>query len=118
MARPKCDENRERRITIRLTEIEYQILSEETERAGLTFAEYVRHQALFGKIDVHYDIETGNKEIREIRDELHRIGINLNQIARFFNTGGKAGEAVFQDIQNSVSDIFTLGNELKNLINR
>lgn len=118
MARPKTEEPKDHIVAVRFTETEYQIFSEEAERQGISASEYIRHQTLHGKIDVHYDIETSNEDIEKIREELHKIGINLNQISRFFNTGGKAGKAIIDDLQKSISDIYALGNELKELMKK
>lgn len=116
MARPKTDEPKDHIIAVRFTETEYQLFSEEAERQKISISEYIRHQTLHGKIDIHYDITTNSTEIEKIRDELHRIGINLNQISRSLNTGEKAGEAIVQNVQKTISDIYTLGKEMKELV--
>ena len=116
MARPKTDEPMDRIVAVRFTETEYQLFAEEAERQQISVSEYIRRQTLYGKIEVYYDIATSSEEIKKIREELHRIGINLNQISRFFNTGGKAVDAIIKDVQKAISDIYALGKEMKKLV--
>lgn len=108
MARPKKEETMTKRITIRVTELEYQTFMEEAEKQKMTLAEYVRQQTIHGKIDVHYELKTGQDELKELCKEFHKIGINLNQISRFLNSGGTAGMDMKKEIQESVSELFTL----------
>ena len=112
MARPKKDEPRTRRITIRVTELEYQTFTELAEKQKMTLAEYVRQQVIHGKIETHYDIKTGEDELKELCKEFHKIGINLNQISRFLNTGGTSVMDMIKEIQNLVSELFTLRQEV------
>ena len=116
MARPKTDEPMDHIVAVRFTETEYQLFAEEAERQKISVSEYIRRQTLYGKIEVYYDIATSSEEIKKIREELHRIGINLNQISRFFNSGGKAVDAIIKDVQKAISDIYALGKEMKKLV--
>lgn len=116
MARPKTDEPMDHIVAVRFTETEYQLFAEEAERQKISVSEYIRRQTLYGKIEVYYDIATSSEEIKKIREELHKIGINLNQISRFFNTGGKAVDAIIKDVQKAISDIYALGKEMKELV--
>ena len=112
MARPKKKEPKEKRITIRLTNLEYQILSEEAEREHMTLAEYARNRIIHGKTETHYEISTGNKELKELLIEHHKIGINLNQIAKHLNSGGTATEEIVKEVREATSVILS---EAKNL---
>lgn len=112
MARPKKEELKTRRITIRVTELEYQTFMELAKKQKMTLAEYVRQQAIHGKIETHYDIKAGEDELKELCREFHKIGINLNQISRFLNTGGTVGKDMIREIRNLVSELFTLRQEL------
>ena len=84
MARPRKDSNkREKQLRARCTEAEFSTISARAERAGMTLSEYVRDMALSGKVEVqenHYDFQTV--------DQLRRIGINLNQLAKVANATG------------------------------
>lgn len=108
MARPKKEEPKTRRITIRVTELEYETFTELAEKQKMTLAEYVRQQVIHGKVETHYDIKTGEDELKELCREFHKIGINLNQISRFLNTGGTVGRDMIKEIRDLVSELFTL----------
>ena len=72
--------NKEKRITIRLTEEEYRIIEEKSKSALMNFSKYSRH-ALLNKHIVAVD------GIRELTIELRRIGGNLNNLTRLANEG-------------------------------
>ena len=80
-------EKRERRITLRLTEEEYQLLHQLAEERGITVSELVRKR-LFGQRlpqPAPLKILGKVKECKRLAYELNRIGNNLNQIARKVN---------------------------------
>ena len=112
MSRPKKEEPKTKRITIRVTDLEYQTFTEEAQKQHITLAEYVRYQTIHGKLDIHYDIKTGQDELSDLCKEFHKIGINLNQIAKFLNSGGNTGQEMMEEIKESVSELFTLRQEV------
>ena len=116
MARPKKEEPRNKRITIRLTDLEYEIFQEESDKEKMSIAEYVRHRAVHGKTEVRYKLSTGNDEMKQLCKEFHKIGINLNQISRFLNSGGKMTDEIRIDIRIAISELFELRQKLAGLI--
>lgn len=58
MARPKKEKElkRNRRVTLRFTDVEYEVITEHAEAARLPLAEYARLQALDKKVSVKYEI--------------------------------------------------------------
>jgi len=73
-------------IHIRLTEDEYQALSQKAEVAGVSLSEWVRRAAL------EQEIPSPRSEIDvNLYKELTRIGININQLARAANTALNQG---------------------------
>ena len=116
MSRPKKEESKNRRITIRLTDLEYGLFREASEKEKMSIAEYVRHRAICGKTETHYDLHVGNEEIKNTCEELHKIGINLNQISRFLNSGGTLTDEIRKEIRRAISELFTLRQELSDYI--
>lgn len=112
MSRPKKTEPKEKRITIRLTNLEYQIISEEAEREHMTLAEYARHRIIHGKTETHYEISTGKEELKELLIEHHKIGINLNQIAKHLNSGGIATPDLLRELRQATHVILSAAKDL------
>lgn len=79
-------EKRSEQANIRLSPAELAAISDKANSAKTTVTEFVRAAALNKRTPVQkstaVDFET--------RNELRRIGVNLNQIARVLNAGGTA----------------------------
>ena len=90
MARPKkeIELKHTHRIYLRLTDTEYEIVSANAKNANLSLAEYVRKQVMNQKIIIKYEIVADLPELKKLIAEFGKIGSNLNQIARHFNSGG------------------------------
>lgn len=93
MARPRKDasERRTNLLPVRLTPAERLRIEKDALGAGLTASDFVRTQAL----------KKGRPVVREtvtldpaVFDELRRIGVNLNQIARRANQSGRISPAL------------------------
>lgn len=86
MARPRKDdsERRTEAITVRLTASERLRIDESALAASTPPSEFVRRQALDGRI-----VQARRTVLDPAAfDQLRRIGINLNQLARLANTTG------------------------------
>ena len=87
MARPKKlqEERLTERIKFDVRRSDFLHASEEAEKAGMTLTAYARQQFLHGRVVV--------KETRSLdfaaSNELRRMGVNLNQIARKIHQTGK-----------------------------
>ena len=93
------------RITIRLTQDEYDVLKKECELSQLSVSEYIRRLLLNKKIPIypiiiHDDIEL----IEEIR-KISKIGNNLNQIARHLNQGGMMTNPLAKQLKDIASHL-------------
>ena len=69
-------------ICLRLDEEEKERLENDAKRCGLTRNAYLRRLITGSAVR-----ERPNEEIKLLRTEIHRIGNNLNQIARSVNMG-------------------------------
>ena len=114
MARPKKDKElrHKRQIMLRLTDTEYEIVAENAKAANLPLAEYVRKQVMKQKVIAKYEIVADLPELKKLIAEFGKIGSNLNQIARHFNSGGIHSQAMRKAIEQSVSRIYELKYEV------
>ena len=67
MARPKKEKElkRDRRITLRFTDVEYEVITENAKAAKLPLAEYTRLQALDKNITAKYEIVANVPELKK-----------------------------------------------------
>ena len=114
MARPKKDKElrHKHQIMLRLTDTEYEIVAENAKSANLPLAEYVRKQVMKQKVIAKYEIVADLPELKKLIAEFGKIGSNLNQIARHFNSGGIHSQAMRKAIEQSISRIYELKYEV------
>ncbi|MEY8411634.1 plasmid mobilization relaxosome protein MobC [Lachnospiraceae bacterium 62-26] len=114
MARPKKDKElrHKHQIMLRLTDTEYEIVAENAKSTNLPLAEYVRKQVMKQKVIAKYEIVADLPELKKLVAEFGKIGSNLNQIARHFNSGGIHSQAMRKAIEQSVSRIYELKYEV------
>ena len=65
-----------------LSEGQYQLLSKDAKRCGLTKRQYLIRLIENRPVKVR-----PGKDIEQLRTEIHHIGNNINQLARKFNAG-------------------------------
>ena len=114
MARPKKEKElrHKHQIMLRLTDTEYDIVTENAKSANLPLAEYVRKQVMKQKVIAKYEIVADLPELKKLVAEFGKIGSNLNQIAKHFNSGGIHSQAMRKAIEQSVSRIYELKYEV------
>ena len=114
MARPKKEKEllHNHQIMLRLTDTEYEIVAAKAKDANLPLAEYVRKQVLNKKIIAKYEIVADLPELKKLIAEFGKIGSNLNQIARYFNSGGIHSQEMRKYIQQGIADIFEMKHEV------
>ena len=114
MARPKKEKSYEKtnRVTVRFTDAEMKEIQEKSGKYHLSVSEYIRERVNRGKIDVHYGTDPEKDPRRKLAEEYHKIGINLNQIAKHLNSGGVASDQLLLDIEECVSGLHDLRKEL------
>ena len=79
---------KDHRITIRLTETEFELLDSFARKSDMTYAAYIR-KLISGKTPtIKYEIVFNSKEILKIFANLSNVAGNLNQIAHHLNSGG------------------------------
>lgn len=114
MARPKKDLQliHTHQIMLRLTDTEYEIVSENARNANLTLAEYARKQVMNKNVNVKYEIVADVPDLKKLISEFGKIGSNLNQIARHFNSGGIHSQEMRKAINQSIARIYEMKYEV------
>lgn len=117
MARPKKEKElrHTHQIMLRLTDTEYEIVSTNARNANLPLAEYARKQVMNKKVIVKYELVADLPELKKLTAEFGKIGSNLNQIARHFNTGGIHSQEMRRAINEGIADIFKMKYEVMKL---
>lgn len=110
MARPKKAKELKRNhaIMLRLTDTEYERLSAHAEAASLPLATYIRKQITGKQVKIKYEIVADLPELKKLIAEFGKIGSNLNQIARYFNSGGIHSQEMRERINQGISDIYEM----------
>ena len=105
-----------KRVTVRMTEDEYNLLTDYCEKSGYTHAAYLRN-ALLAKIPpVKYEIVYNSPEILKIFSNLGNIAGNLNQIARHLNQGGPATIELKNEVKGCIAQILHIRDEVKEMV--
>ena len=104
MARPKKEKSlhRGKRVYIRFTELEYELVAGYAKDAGYPIGTFVRKQALREKLEVNYNIVADLGEIQNLTVQVAGIGNNLNQIARYFHSGGLASRGMLEELKRCI----------------
>ena len=117
MARKKKPD-RERKshlVTARLNDIQYEHVCNAANDAGLSISDYLRHQAVFGKVENHIQIVADFKELEAITRELSAIGNNLNQLTRYFNAGGPATMEMYAMLTHCINQLMEMRSTVMEL---
>ena len=114
MARPKKAKELKRNhpIMLRLTDTEYEIVLENAKASSLPLAEYARKLVTGKQVKVKYEIVADIPELKKLIAEFGKIGSNLNQIARHFNSGGIHSHEMQRSIRQGISDIYEMKYEV------
>ena len=114
MARPKKETelSHPHHVNLRLTDIQYDIISTAAEQANLSLSEYIRRQLMKGKVTAKYEIVADVRELKKLISEFGKIGNNLNQIARHFNSGGIHSQEMQKAIKRCITEIYEMKYEV------
>lgn len=114
MARPKKEKTyaKDHRVTVRFSEDEYDVISTNSYSSGLTVSEYIREQMSKGKVVAEYKIVSDTGSVKKLAEEYHKIGINLNQIAKHLNSGGSVNDPLVSEIRKCVTELQKLRRDL------
>lgn len=92
---------------IRLTEEEARFISTKVAESGMTnFNAFARIMLIMGEVKI-----LNFEELKELRKEINRIGVNINQVAKKVNEDDQAS-------LNELSQILELQKHLKDTVNQ
>ena len=99
-------------VAVRLTDAEMALLDQGASTLGISRSEYLRKLLLEKEIKNTLEIVADMEDLRRLVGEYGKIGSNLNQIAKYFNTGGERSLAMEDEIRQCISDLFSLRKEV------
>ena len=102
-------------ICLRLTDIELSVLEDRAEKCKMTRSDFIRNLILNRKLTPKYQIVIDGEEIKSLLAQYVKIGSNLNQIARHFNSGGERSLAMQEEIQQAIAELYALRKEVLRL---
>ena len=114
MARPTKDRAKKYKniISMKLTDAEMELLTKVASRANVSRSEYLRNLLLNKKMTPKYEVIVDIEDIKKLTAEYGKIGSNLNQIARYFNTGGERSLVIQEEIRQCITDLYLLSKEV------
>lgn len=117
MTRRKVERKHKRQtiITLRLTDAELEVLNTASQNTGLSKSDYLRHLILQKTPEIHFDVVINMDDLRKLVSEYGKIGSNLNQIAKHFNSGGEHSLQITDEIHQCISELFMLRKEVLRL---
>ena len=81
----------------------------------MTRSDFIRNLILNRKLTPKYQIVIDGEEIKSLLAQYGKIGSNLNQIARHFNSGGERSLAMQEEIQQAIAELYALRKEVLRL---
>ncbi len=89
-------ENRNKKMTFRLTENEYKIIREKIEKSGMTQQNFINI-----------------RQFQALIFQIKKIGVNVNQIVRLCNETGSVSESNVLGIRKELEKIWQLLRQLR-----
>ena len=86
-------------VGVRLSDIELELLDRKAEMLGVSRSECLRKLLVEKEIVHRVEVVADMEELRRLVGAYGKIGVNLNQIARYFNTGGERSLAMEDEIR-------------------
>lgn len=100
------DTNRNRKITVRFSEDEYDQINFICEVLGITYSQYLRRAALTRRIEHPTVYATFSDDAaQKLTGQMGKIGSNLNQIARKLNSGDPQTEQTMKSIETAIDQL-------------
>ena len=106
---------KERRVTIRMTEVQYEVLTTYAEKADMTIASYLRHLIVSKVPTVKYEIVFNSKEILKIFSNLSNVAGNLNQIAHHLNSGIRWSDELRKEVTDNIREVRQMRKDLNEI---
>lgn len=104
-----ANRKRNRQISFRVSEEEYNILQEKSTIANLSIPQYCKDVSLSKKIN---QPKVDHQGASEIALEVRRIGNNINQVAKHLNSGLGVTEGQINDLKGGLRHIWLMLNSI------
>ena len=102
-------------VAVRLTDVELNLLDQGATCFSISRSEYLRKLLLEKQINHPIEVVADMNDLRKLVSEYGKIGSNLNQIAKHFNSGGSQSRAIENEIHQCITDLFLLRKEVLKL---
>jgi len=102
------DDTLNKTIKVRIDDVSYNMAKEEAADMGISFSEFVRRCITSKKLQVHLYYQPSDKQLKELANELSRIGNNLNQIARKLNGNEVFNQTMSELLNESLTALYDL----------
>lgn len=117
MARPKKDESlrKGKQISIRFSESDYARIASAAKKQNTTVTDYLRDRSVHRTVEITFQIIADPEEVKKAARELNGILVNLQQISKYYNTGGTYSQAMQEAIRGATDAVLTMLAVLKRL---
>ena len=90
-------------VAVRLTDVELNLLDQGATCFSISRSEYLRKLLLEKQINHQIKVVADMNDLRKLVSEYGKIGSNLNQIAKHFNSGGSQSRAIENEIHQCIT---------------
>lgn len=117
MSRPKKDMPpcKDRKVTIRMTDVMYESLEQDAMRSGRTVSDYARELLLDNKPAIKQEIVFDSEELLHVLGDMGKIGSNLNQIAHHLNGGGGWSGELKNEVMQAVIALYKIRDMVREM---
>ena len=99
----------------RMNEEEWKLFNSQAQKLGLSQSEFIRQAVFTAKVEVTIRPVYDSAVLDQIAAEYGKIGSNINQIARHFNSGGERSLAMQEEIERAIAELYALRKEVLRL---
>lgn len=99
-------------VAVRLSDVELNLLDYGANALNISRSEFLRKLLVEKEIQNRIEIVADMEILRKLVSEYGKIGSNLNQIAKYFNSGGERSLAIESEIHQCIADLFRLRKEV------
>ena len=99
-------------IRVRLDAAQYDLIRSAASSAGMSISEYIRRQAVYGKVEIHNHIVADFPKLEKLTQEFSAIGNNLNQLTRYFHMGGLKSKSMTDELTRCINEIMRMRKDV------
>lgn len=99
-------------IKVRLDDKQFDLVQSAASSAGMNISEYIRRQAVCGKVEIHNHIVADFPKLEKLVQEFSAIGNNLNQLTRYFHMGGLKSKAMTDELTRCINEIMRMRKDV------